>query len=51
MSSEKLDVNAALQRLTALMQQNFPDYGTAEAAADFRLVQEGKITEARLVEL
>jgi len=51
-SSEKFDLNGALTRVEAEIVRRFPDFaGVPGKVAERRLVQEGKITEAALVEL
>ena len=52
MSSEKFDLNGALARVEAEIVRRFPEFaGVDGRTAERRLVQEGKITEAALVEL
>lgn len=51
MSGEKMNLEAALRQVTAAMQSRFPEYGTASEENDRKLLANGKITEAALVEL
>ena len=52
MSSEKFDLNGALARAEAEIARRFPEFaGIDGRTAERRLVLEGKITEAALVEL
>ena len=48
----KLEIPASLQKLAVLMQDNFPDYDpAAPEVSDRRLLQDARVTEARLIEL
>ena len=51
MSGKSIDLTAALRTLAGKMREKFPDYGEPSAEADRRLVADGGITEAALVEI
>ncbi len=51
MSSARLDINAALAAVAEKMRARFPEYDVPSESADRKLLADGQITEAGLVEL
>ena len=51
MSKLGIDLDRALRILTEYMQERFPEYESASEIADRKLLADGKLTEAQLVEV